>query len=234
MKYALIAAGEGSRLQAEGVAIPKPLVPVLGVPLLSRLFRIFIDNDAESICIIINESMTEVRSYLENLTLSVPLHIIIKSTPDSFRSFCELKPFLEGEGKFCLTTVDPIFSEKEFTDYIHAFINDDQCDALMAVTDYIDDETPLYVKTNQDLDITGYANCNYEGSKYISGGIYCMNQHALNLLPKAMQEGICRMRGFQQYLVDSRLCLKAFPFTKIIDIDHAADIQKAEHFLKTL
>ena len=54
MKYALIAAGQGSRLVSEGVKVPKPLVQVGGTPLLSRLFRIFLDNDAESICIIIN------------------------------------------------------------------------------------------------------------------------------------------------------------------------------------
>ena len=131
MKYALIAAGEGSRLQAEGVTTPKPLVPILGVPLLNRLFKIFINNDAESICIIINETMTEVRQYLEQLSLPVPLHIIIKSTPDSFRSFNELKPFLEDGDKFCLTTVDPIFSEQEFEAYIAEFANADDCDALI-------------------------------------------------------------------------------------------------------
>ena len=58
MKYALIAAGQGSRLVSEGVKVPKPLVQVGGTPLLSRLFRIFLDNDAESICIIINEEMS--------------------------------------------------------------------------------------------------------------------------------------------------------------------------------
>ena len=234
MKYALIAAGEGSRLQAEGIVTPKPLVSIQGVPLLSRLFKIFIDNDAESICIIINETMTEVREYLEQLVLPVPLQVIIKSTPDSFRSFCELKPLLEGTGKFCLTTVDPIFSEHEFSKYIKEFAKDDSCDALMAVTDYIDDEKPLYVKTDAELTVTGYANAGYSGSKYISGGIYCMNQKALALLHQAMADGVSRMRGFQQYLVDSGLKLKAFPFSKIIDIDHASDIPKAELFLKTL
>lgn len=233
MKYALIAAGDGSRLASEGVKEPKPLVKIQGIPLLYRLFSIFINNDAESICIIINEKMVDVRLFLEKLDLPVPLHIIVKSTSDSFQSFCELMPLLAGEGKFCLTTVDPIFINSEFTNYIHEFISNDQCDALMAVTDYVDDESPLYVKTNNDLDIIGYANTAYEGCQYISGGIYCMNQKALNLLPQAKLSGVSRMRGFQQYLVDAGLQLKAYPFSKIIDIDHAEDIAKAEEFLKT-
>ena len=231
MKFALIAAGEGSRLLAEGIKEPKPLVKINHTPLLSRLFNIFIDNGAESICIIINEQMSEVRSFLENTTLSVPLEVIIKSTPDSFHSFYELMPFLQGEGKFCLTTVDPIFIESEFESYIQAF-NDGDDDALMAVTDFIDDETPLYVKTTHNLRITGYANEAYPGMKYISGGIYCLNQRALALLPQAKNDGVKRMRGFQQYLVDAGLDIKAYPFSQIIDIDHASDIIKAEQFLE--
>lgn len=232
MKYALIAAGQGSRLVSEGIKVPKPLVQVGGKPLLARLFQLFIDNDAESICIIINEEMPEVRSFLEKLHLSVPLQVVVKSTPDSFHSFCELMPYLQGQGKFCLTTVDPIFRDAEFAEYIRAFNTDSRHDALMAVTDYIDDERPLYVKTDADLRVTGYANESYPGARYISGGVYCMNQCALSLLPKAREAGVSRMRGFQQYLVESGLKVHAYPFTKIIDIDHAGDVIKAEHFLE--
>lgn len=238
MKYALIAAGQGSRLVSEGVTAPKPLVQVGGAPLLSRLFRIFLDNDAESVCIIINEEMAEVRSFLEQQQLPVPLQVVVKSTPDSFHSFFELMPYLQGEGKFCLTTVDPIFREEEFAAYIRAFRTDRQHDALMAVTDYVDDERPLYVKVagdvaaDEDLRITGYASESYPGFRYISGGIYCMNQRALSLLPEAMKAGVSRMRGFQQYLVDAGMQMQAYPFSKIIDIDHAADVKKAELFLE--
>lgn len=232
MKYALIAAGQGSRLASEGINVPKPLVEVGGVPLLSRLFRVFINNDAESICIIINNEMTEVHDFLKQQNLPIPLEVVVKSTPDSFHSFYELTPYLQGKGKFCLTTVDPIFHEQEFSAYIRAFCKDEAHDALMAVTDYIDDERPLYVQTMPDLRITGYASQCYEGFRYISGGIYCMNQKALSLLPAAMEAGVSRMRGFQQYLVDAGLRLQAHPFSKIIDIDHAVDIQKAELFLE--
>ena len=46
-----------------------------------------------------------------------------------------------------------------------------------------------------------------------------------------MSEGIERMRNFQRRLVQSGMKLKAYPFSKIIDIDHAKDIAKAEKFL---
>ena len=236
IKYGLIAAGQGSRLLAEGIKVPKPLVKVNGEELIGRLLRVFQENDAESICIIINEEMPAVRAYLESYRLSVPLHLVVKSTPDSFHSFCELMPYLrEGGGKFCLTTVDPVFREAEFKEYIRFFVQDDEDDALMGVTDYIDDEKPLFVMTEPDtLKVTGYVDKAYDGYRYISGGVYCMNQKALALLPKAMQEGVSRMRGFQRYLVESGLRVKAWPFGKIIDIDHAEDISKAERFMKGL
>ena len=46
-----------------------------------------------------------------------------------------------------------------------------------------------------------------------------------------MSQGIERMRNFQRRLVESGMNLEACPFSKIIDIDHAEDIAKAEKFL---
>ena len=61
MNYAIIAAGEGSRLVQEGVALPKPLVDLDGRPMIRRLIDIFLSCDAERISIIVNEQMTAVR-----------------------------------------------------------------------------------------------------------------------------------------------------------------------------
>jgi NDP-sugar pyrophosphorylase family protein len=65
---------------------------------------------------------------------------------------------------------------------------------------------------------------------FISGGIYCLRRSAIQVLEKAMAEGISRMRNYQSRLISEGLYLKAYPFTKIIDVDHAEDIAKAEAF----
>ena len=52
MKFAIIAAGEGSRLASEGINVPKPLIEVGGEKLIDRLIRIFMDNEAEEIVVI--------------------------------------------------------------------------------------------------------------------------------------------------------------------------------------
>jgi NDP-sugar pyrophosphorylase family protein len=234
MKYAIIAAGEGSRLQQEGVSSPKPLVKIGGEMLIDRLFRVFQQQDATEIVVICNEQMTEVRHHLQQIQQagSLPLKFIVKSTPSSMHSLWELSPWLADE-PFVLTTVDTIFREREFTDYVQTFqtlVGQQQADGLMGVTDYIDDEKPLYVATDDDLRITGFLDA-CETPRYISGGIYGLTPRSLTTLQRCIERGESRIRNFQRALVHDGLLLKAFPFSKVLDIDHASDIQKAEEFI---
>ena len=39
------------------------------------------------------------------------------------------------------------------------------------------------------------------------------------------------MRNYQRALVDAGLRLRAYPFKKIVDVDHAGDIATAEAFI---
>ena len=66
----------------------------------------------------------------------------------------------------------------------------------------------------------------------ISGGIYCLDSKAFNTLERCMKSGMSRMRNFQRQLIVDGLKLKAYKFSKILDVDHADDIKKAEEFLK--
>lgn len=230
MKYAIIAAGEGSRLASEGVKSPKPLIEIQGVPLIERLVKLFMRHGANSVSIIINEQQPQTIARLKELQGEFPINLVIKDTPSSMHSMHALMPHLQGEEKFCLTTVDTIFREEEFAHYIKVFEAND-CDGLMAVTDYIDDEKPLYVETDGRLNITAFCDSRQAESKYISGGIYGLAPKALITLQKCMEQGVARMRNFQRMLITDGLTLQAYPFEKIIDIDHADDIQKAEEFL---
>ena len=235
MKYAVIAAGEGSRLAQEGIHSPKPLVKVGGERLIDRLLRIFMSNGATEIVAICNEQMTEVRTHLEEIRQRgrVPLQFIVKSTPSSMHSMWELSRWL-GDEPFVLTTVDTIFREEEFGAYVAEFlrlVGQGEADGLMGVTDYIDDEKPLYVSTDEQLRITGFLD-QCEAPKYISGGIYGLTPRSITTLQQCIERGESRMRNFQRALVTDGLRLKAWPFSKVLDIDHAGDIQKAERFLK--
>jgi len=230
MNYAIIAAGEGSRLAQEGVAKPKPLVELQGEPMIGRLINIMLRCNAESISIIVNEHMTEVREYLEQLELPVPLHLVVKTTPSSMHSLWHLSQAIP-EGKFCLTTVDTIFREEDFKGYIDAFEADSVHDGMWAVTPFVDDEKPLWVDVDDAMNITAFRDKAWEGAKYVSGGVYAMTNKAFTVLNQCIEQGISRMRNFQRALVNADYRLQAYSIDKIVDVDHADDIATAEAFL---
>ncbi len=234
MKYAIIAAGEGSRLAQEGVKEPKPLVMVGGERLIDRLLRIFMDNGAEEIAVICNDMTTLVSKHLEEIRQQglggrqVPLRYIVKSTPSSLHSFYELTSLL-GDGKFVLTTVDTIFREDEFARFVSAF-EASEADGCFPVTDYIDDEKPLYVGVGDDMTISGFYDEPHD-CRYISAGIYGLRSSAKDIARQQIEKGTSRMRNFQRALVAAGLAIKAHPFSKVLDIDHREDIEKAEELL---
>ncbi len=298
MRYAIIAAGEGSRLAQEGIESPKPLVKVNDEHLIDRLLRIFMENDAEEIVVICNDLTPYVSSHLARIQNEglygrpIPLRFIVKSTPSSMHSFFELSKTLDVEkfrslevefnatsphldlstspldpqGRFrsetekeplnlsarpagalsersgertpfVLTTVDTIFREEEFGNYISAFkqVLAEGGDGMMGVTDFIDDEKPLYVETGTGSSewprITNFLDtCDHP--HYISGGIYGLTPRAIDTLNACIERGESRMRNFQRALIRDGLQLRAYCFSKVLDIDHASDIQKAEEFLK--
>ena len=256
MKYAIIAAGEGSRLAEEGISEPKPLVKVAGQCLVDRLIRVFLANDAEEIIVVCNDLTPLVDEHLRMIERDgfegkkIPLRHIVRTTPSSMHSFYEMSRFLK-DSSFVLTTVDTIFRDEDFADYIAAFkasLADGSADGMMGVTDYVDDEKPLYIRatasppalsrregagTRKGLPlIENFLDADPDGiCPYISAGIYGLTPKAIDTLNRCMAEGKSRMRNFQRGLIEDGLRLMAFPFSKVLDIDHAKDVEKAEEFL---
>ena len=70
----------------EGVAVPKPLVDLDGRPMIRRLIDVMAAQDPASISVIVNEQMTQVADYLRSLSATVPLRLVIRTTPGSLHS----------------------------------------------------------------------------------------------------------------------------------------------------
>ena len=238
MRFAIIAAGEGSRLAQEGILSAKPLIEVAGEKLIDRLLTTFRSVGATELWVVCNDLRPEVAKHLEQLAREgiggqpLPLHYVVRTTPSSMHSFAALAPHLDGE-PFVLTTVDTIFRPEEFARYVEAFREAvaQGYDGLMGVTDYIDDERPLYVGVDENDLVTGFYDEYADGLRLISGGIYGLTPRALPVLRRCLEQGNSRMRNFQRALVADGCRLKAWCFSKVLDIDHASDIAKAEQFL---
>ena len=66
MKCLIIAAGKGSRLQQQGDS--KPLIPILGLPLIERVIRSAIEAGADDFYVVTGYQEGRIRAFLSNLT----------------------------------------------------------------------------------------------------------------------------------------------------------------------
>ena len=108
----------------------------------------------------------------------------------------------------------------------------DGIDGMMALTRYIDDEKPLYVEVGADGFIQAFLDKPDGEAQFVSGGIYGLDSSAVRVLDDCMERGVSRMRNYQRELLSAGLAVKGYDMGKIIDVDHAGDIRKAEEFLK--
>ena len=109
MIYAILAAGDGSRLQHDGLKQPKPLAVVGGEKLIDRLVRIFIDADATQIFVVTNAKMPAVAHHLNQLGPTIAgkyncrLHCVEAQTPSSAHSLEVLSNHLPDLPRFTTT-----------------------------------------------------------------------------------------------------------------------------------
>lgn len=229
MRFAIISAGEGSRLAHEGFNKPKPLVPICGVPMIERLIGIFMRSGATEIAVIINGDNPETVQFLQLLKKKYPIDLVVKKTPSSMHSLYELRHFLRGD-RFCLTTVDTIFKEEQFHGFIDVFKSLDSS-GLMGVTDFVDDEKPLYVGTDQEMNIVGFYD-EPNDCRFVSAGVYALPDSAIDVLEKCIESGQSRMRNFQRQMIADKIHLKAYSLGNVVDLDHVSDIIVAESLIK--
>ena len=231
MKFGIIAAGEGIRFKESGISTPKPFLKVNDISLAERAFINASSNGFESINFIINEDNSSFRDMLEQYSdeYSIPLNLVVKTTPSSFHSFYELGKFLDGSD-FCLTTIDSIFSQTEFGNYITACENTISS-GMLAVTDFVDDEKPLWVSINERDNITAFLDSR-DKETFVTGGIYYFKNGVYEYAEKALDLKIQRLRNFLRFLLKNNLQIDAFRFKKIIDVDRWHDIEIADKYLK--
>ena len=214
--------------------------------MVDRLMDVMLHCGAESISVICNSQMPEVHQHLMAYRDSHPdlaMNLIVETTPSSMHSLARLSAVIP-EGKVCVTTVDTIFHEREFAAYIQAF---EQCQGgLFAVTPFVDDERPLWVACSKEAGTTfggrvcplihGFFDDEAQMADdvwhFVSGGIYGLETAtAWPVLHQCLAEGQSRMRNFQRALVRANVPLSAYVFGKVMDVDHASDLRKAEAWL---
>lgn len=229
MNLAIIGAGESSRLKAEGLKVSKHLIKVSGEHLIERIIRIGYNHSYKEVHCIINSHEPELKHYLSSTNFGIPINLIVKDTESSMHSLFELSSYLKDES-FCLATTDSVFLENEFTAF-HNYCNSDKdTDGVLAVTQFIDDEKPLCVKLDSENRIIEFSDT-ADGFSWATGGVYYFTPRIFEQMQNALDSKTNRLRNFLRLLISSNYTLSAFPFSKIVDVDHITDIKTAEEFL---
>jgi histidinol-phosphate phosphatase family protein len=83
MQAVILAGGRGTRLcQALGMDIPKPMVPVLGVPLLERTVRLLKEQGFARVLMLVQHRAEVIQTYFGNgLQIGIPIHYAEETTP---------------------------------------------------------------------------------------------------------------------------------------------------------
>ncbi|GMQ99833.1 MAG: bifunctional L-myo-inositol-1-phosphate cytidylyltransferase/CDP-L-myo-inositol myo-inositolphosphotransferase [Zetaproteobacteria bacterium] len=80
MKCLIIAAGKGSRLQQRGES--KPLIPILGIPLIERVIRSALKAGADEFYVVTGYEGERVRDFLEHLAERLAIRITLLTNDD--------------------------------------------------------------------------------------------------------------------------------------------------------
>lgn len=232
MKYAILAGGLGSRFAKEGIMTPKPMVEILGQPMIGRLIGLLDAYDAEEITVAANPRMEGFIPYLESLRERYPqLSIRPIITDNSYNSLLAAVNGLKGH--FVAMTVDAIFDEEEFHRYVDAVEAMSDSEALMGLTRYIDDAGPLYADIASDGLIVDYRYGGepFPGEPIVSAGLYGLSDAAMKAVadtgyyPQSLSD-------FQRTLATrTEIRVRPYEFECAFDVDNSHDLEEANRFL---
>ena len=112
MKCLIIAAGKGSRLQQRGDS--KPLIPLLGIPLIERVIRTALEAGADEFYVVIGHQGGRVRNFLECLAdrLAIRITPLVNDDWDKENGLSVLKARGVLHEPFLLLMADHLFDPK--------------------------------------------------------------------------------------------------------------------------
>jgi NDP-sugar pyrophosphorylase family protein len=217
----IIAAGEGSRLRRAGFTVPKPLVPVAGVPLIASVLANFQAAGIASVRIIVNEEERECVDWVRSRFPGIGLEFIVKTTASSLESFLEVAAGTDA-GPMLVSTVDAWCAQEDFVRFVGAARRRPRGATVLAVTPLVADENPLWV----GLDDGGRVTTLGESSgDLVTAGIYLVSSRVRRRVPAAR---LGRLREYLSWLHRSGEPLYGEVMQTVVDVDRAEDVALAE------
>lgn len=226
LKGGIIAAGEGSRLKRDGLRMPKPMVPVAGVPLIERVMSNFVKVGITQLRIIFSEDDRECATFIQERFPNLDVRCIVKTTRSSYESFWEVGG-RSGPGPILMSTVDWICPEPAFRRFVDQARRCSQASVVLAVTPFVADEKPLWVTLDPSGRVTGIGG---DSGDVVTAGLYLVSGSIFAQAPHPSTIG--RLRDFLAWMVDREVPVYGVVIDQVIDVDRAEDLHLAETLVK--
>jgi NDP-sugar pyrophosphorylase family protein len=220
LRGGVIAAGQGTRLRADGYRVSKPMTPVGGRPLFEHALSRFRAVGVYRVTVIVNEESDDCRRWLADHIEDLDLDVVVRTTPSSYASFELVAARLAG-APAVITTVDaimPVDAFQHFADSAARFPDDA---VVLGMTDHVDDENPLWATLDEDGRIRRLGD---DQGSHVTAGIYWLPAQRI----PAPMEGFDRLRDYLKWLVDEGGPVYGVVLPLVFDIDRAHDVAAAE------
>jgi molybdopterin-guanine dinucleotide biosynthesis protein A len=226
----ILAGGEGSRLAADGIRDPKPLVTVGGRPQLLRLCETLEALGCQDVtCLVRRGVPTEAVVHPGTRRVAIPCE-----TPSSLHTLAlgfEAVP----HGPVLCTMVDTVMPWESWVTVRDAWPAVREVDGvLLAVAPApARDPSPLRV----EVDAAGWVTAigaEAGDARVATAGVYVFGPAARARAPEAVARGVERMRGFLASLPGSGVRLRAVEIPRAVDLDRREDLEEANTWAPTV
>jgi NDP-sugar pyrophosphorylase family protein len=216
----IIAAGQGTRLRADGYRVSKPMVPVAGRPLIDLTLDRFRAAGIGRLTIIINDTSDDCRQWLRDHAGDFDLDLIVRTTPSSYASFQIVADRLAG-APAVITTIDAVMPVNDFCSFADASGDFADNAVTLGLTDHVDDENPLWATLGADGRIRQLGGSH---GTHVTAGLYGLPTQR----PAEPTTGFARLRDYLGWLVAEHPPVYGIVLSRVFDIDRARDIAAAE------
>ncbi len=225
----IFAAGEGSRLEGAAGKTIKPMLMVGGKPLCHWVAENLALAGVSRITFLSNSRGVLAQESLARAFPRVAWTFLTRDTASSWESFRLVAQALaDADDSFALSTVDALVPPSEVRKFLTRAVQDGAA-ASLALTDFVDDEKPLWA----DVDARGFVTALGERARqrrYATAGLYHMSADLAARLPGAGRHS--SLRGFWSQAVADGVAVAGIPLAKTLDVDRPEDLAQAQEFVR--
>ena len=175
----IMAGGKGTRLYPYTMVLPKPLIPVSGIPIIERIIKRFIEYGVDSFYLSVNYKKSMIKAYFEELNLPCNIKYIEEDKP--LGTGGSLKLIEDKINKPLIVTNCDILIDSDLDDIYKQHIKSLNPITIVAALKNI--TVPYGVLKVKEKCILEELQEKPINSYFVNTGMYIINPEVLDLIP---------------------------------------------------